>query len=132
MQITQSNTLLCHRWLVATASIAAFAAAAGIAANDAANSWGTCVGAGTICMKRAVLCAVLCEVCGAVFLASSTTQTLYKGVASYKCFAAEPDVLIVSTANYKLLPIKYKVMVVICVMHDLVIVLAVHSSEGTL
>jgi phosphate/sulfate permease len=52
-----------------------------------------------ICMKRAVLCAVLCEVCGAVFLANCTTQTLYKGVADYKCFAAEPDVLIVSTAT---------------------------------
>jgi inorganic phosphate transporter, PiT family len=79
------------------ASIAACAAAAGMAANDTSNSWGTVVGAGTLCMKRAVLCAVLCEVCGALFLSSSSTQTLYKGVADYQCFTAEPDVLIVST-----------------------------------
>eukprot|EP00953_Heterococcus_sp_UTEX-ZZ885_P013850 7899-Heterococcus_DN1.PRE.3 len=110
MQITQQHILLHHRWLVVTASVAACAAAAGIAANDAANSWGTCVGAGTIGMKTAVLCAVLCEVCGAVFLASSTTQTLYRGVADYKCFAAEPDVLIVSpTTAHTVLLNTYKV-----------------------
>jgi phosphate/sulfate permease len=114
MQNTQQHTLAHFRWLVVPASIAAFAAAAGIAANDAANSWGTCVGAGTICMKRAVLCAVLCEVCGVVFLASSTTQTLFTGVADYKCFAAEPDVLIVSpTTAHTVLPNRYKVVVTV-------------------
>ena len=70
-----------------------FFAAMGIGANDVANAYATSVGSKALTMKQAVVLAAIFETAGAVLMGSHVTNTIRKGIADYKCFEEQPDLL---------------------------------------
>jgi len=67
--------------IMAVATIFALFMAYGIGANDAANSWATCVGSDAISLKKAVLLCGFFEWLGATCLGSGVSSTIQKGVS---------------------------------------------------
>lgn len=65
MSIPYDESLI---WIVAIGFIVAFILAAGIGANDVANSFGTSVGAGVLTIHQACVLATIFEVLGAVLI----------------------------------------------------------------
>ncbi len=61
-----------------------------IGANDLANAMGTSVGSGALTLRRAIILAAILEFCGAVFVGSSVTQTMRKGIVDPAIFTNEP------------------------------------------
>ena len=80
-------------WIVIVAGCFAFFASAGIGANDAANAFATSVGSKALTIKQAVVLAAIFETAGAVLMGSHVTNTIRKGIADYKCFEDDPDLL---------------------------------------
>merc|ERR1719445_1947816 len=67
--------------IMAISTIFALFMAYGIGANDAANSWATCVGSNAISLKKAVLLCGFFEWLGATCLGSGVSSTIQKGVS---------------------------------------------------
>jgi len=67
--------------IMAISTIFALFMAYGIGANDAANSWATCVGSDAISLKKAVLLCGFFEWLGATCLGSGVSSTIQKGVS---------------------------------------------------
>ena len=65
----------------------------GIGANDVANAYATSVGSKALTMKQAVVLATIFETAGAVLMGSHVTNTIRKGIANYKCFEEQPELL---------------------------------------
>jgi len=82
-----------YLWIVVVGGFAAFFAAMGIGANDVANAFATSVGSKSLTMKNAVVIAAIFESTGAIFMGSHVTNTIRKGIADYKCFEDNPEVL---------------------------------------
>ena len=82
-----------YTWVIITGGIFAFFAAMGIGANDVANAFATSVGSKSLTMKQAVFLAVIFETAGAVLMGSHVTNTIRKGIADYKCFEEQPELL---------------------------------------
>ena len=82
-----------YTWIIVTGGIFAFFAAMGIGANDVANAFATSVGSKSLTMKQAVFLAVVFETSGAVLMGSHVTNTIRKGIADYKCFEEQPELL---------------------------------------
>jgi len=67
--------------IMTISTIFALFMAFGIGANDAANSWATCVGSNAISLKKAVLLCGFFEWLGATCLGSGVSSTIQKGVS---------------------------------------------------
>ena len=80
-------------WIVIVGGAFAFFAACGIGANDAANAFATSVGSKALTIKQAVLLAAIFETSGAILMGNHVTETIRKGIADYKCFEDEPEML---------------------------------------
>lgn len=61
-----------------------------IGGNDAANSFGTSVGAGTLTMKQALAVAAIFEVSGAVIAGGEVTETIHNGIVDLSQVHVEP------------------------------------------
>ena len=82
-----------YLWIVITGGIFAFFAAGGIGSNDAANAFATSVGSKALTLKQAVVLAAIFETAGAVLMGNHVTDTIRKGIADYKCFEGDADLL---------------------------------------
>ena len=82
-----------YTWIIVTGGIFAFFAAMGIGANDVANAYATSVGSKSLTVKQAVVLAAVFETAGAVLMGSHVTNTIRKGIADYKCFEEQPELL---------------------------------------
>ncbi len=82
-----------YLWIVITGGAFAFFASGGIGANDAANAFATSVGSKALTMKQAVFLAAIFETLGAILMGSHVTDTIRKGIADYKCFEDDPELL---------------------------------------
>ena len=82
-----------YTWIIITGGIFSFFAAMGIGANDVANAFATSVGSKSLTMKQAVVLAAIFETAGAVLMGSHVADTIRKGIADYKCFEEQPDLL---------------------------------------
>ena len=82
-----------YLWIVIVGGAFAFFAAGGIGANDAANAFATSVGSKALTLKQAVFLAAIFETAGAVLMGSHVTNTIRKGIADYKCFEDDADLL---------------------------------------
>ncbi|MAR51379.1 MAG: hypothetical protein CML42_09665 [Rhodobacteraceae bacterium] len=82
-----------YSWIIIIGGLFSFFAAMGIGANDVANAYATSVGSKALTMKQAVVLATIFETAGAVFMGSHVTNTIRKGIADYKCFEEQPDLL---------------------------------------
>ena len=82
-----------YLWIVIVGGAFAFFASAGIGANDAANAFATSVGSKALTLKQAVFLAAIFETAGAVLMGSHVTNTIRKGIADYKCFENDADLL---------------------------------------
>jgi sodium-dependent phosphate transporter len=80
-------------WIVVTGGIFSFISAMGIGANDAANAFATSVGSKALTIKQAAGLAVVFETTGAILMGNHVTDTIRKGIADYKCFENEPELL---------------------------------------
>lgn len=81
-------------WIVVVGGAFAFFASCGIGANDAANAFATSVGSKALTIKQAVVLAAIFETSGAILMGNHVTETIRKGIADYKCFEGEPEMLI--------------------------------------
>ena len=81
-------------WIVVVGGAFAFFASCGIGANDAANAFATSVGSCFLTIKQAVVLAAIFETSGAILMGNHVTETIRKGIADYKCFEGEPEMLI--------------------------------------
>jgi len=82
-----------YLWIVITGGAFAFFAAMGIGANDVANAYATSVGSKAMSMRQAVICATICETSGALLMGSHVSETIRKGIADYRCFESQPELL---------------------------------------
>ena len=82
-----------YLWIVITGGVFAFFAAGGIGSNDAANAFATSVGSKALTLKQAVVLAAIFETAGAVLMGNHVTDTIRKGIADYKCFEGDADLL---------------------------------------
>ena len=82
-----------YTWIIVVGGIFAFFAAMGIGANDVANAYATSVGSKSLTMNQAVILAAIFETAGAVLMGSHVTNTIRKGIADYKCFEEQPELL---------------------------------------
>ena len=82
-----------YTWIIVVGGLFSFFAAMGIGANDVANAFATSVGSKSLTMKQAVVLATIFETAGAVLMGSHVTNTIRKGIADYKCFEEQPDLL---------------------------------------
>ena len=82
-----------YYWIVIVGGIFAFFAAMGIGANDAANAFATSVGSKALTFKQAVFLAATFETAGAILMGNHVTDTIRKGIADYKCFEDQPEIL---------------------------------------
>jgi sodium-dependent phosphate transporter len=82
-----------YTWIIIIGGMFAFFAAMGIGANDVANAFATSVGSKSLTMNQAVVLAAIFETAGAVLMGSHVTNTIRKGIADYKCFEEQPDLL---------------------------------------
>jgi sodium-dependent phosphate transporter len=82
-----------YTWIIVAGGFFAFFAAMGIGANDAANAFATSVGSKALTIKQAVVLAAIFETAGAILMGNHVTDTIRKGIADYKCFEENPDVL---------------------------------------
>ena len=82
-----------YLWIVVTGGAFAFFAAMGIGANDVANAYATSVGSKALTMRQAVICATICETSGALLMGSHVSETIRKGIADYRCFESQPELL---------------------------------------
>ena len=82
-----------YLWIVIVGGCFAFFASAGIGANDAANAFATSVGSKALTLNQAVVLAAIFETSGAVLMGNHVTDTIRKGIADYKCFENDPDLL---------------------------------------
>lgn len=80
-------------WIIVTGGVCSFIAAMGIGANDAANAFATSVGSKALTIKQAAGIAAIFETAGAVLMGSHVTDTIRKGIADYKCFEDQPELL---------------------------------------
>jgi len=80
-------------WIVIVGGCFAFFAAAGIGANDSANAFATSVGSKALTIKQAVFLAAIFETAGAVLMGNHVTNTIRKGIADYKCFEDDAELL---------------------------------------
>lgn len=80
-------------WIVIVGGIFSFFAAAGIGSNDAANAFATSVGSKALTLNQAVVLAAVFETAGAILMGSHVTDTIRKGIADYKCFENDADLL---------------------------------------
>ena len=81
-------------WIVVVGGAFAFFASGGIGANEAANAFATSVGSQALTIKQAVVLAAIFETSGAILMGNHVTETIRKGIADYKCFEGEPEMLI--------------------------------------
>ena len=82
-----------YTWIIVIGGLFSFFAAMGIGANDVANAFATSVGSKSLTMKQAVVLAAIFETSGAILMGSHVTNTIRKGIADYKCFEDQPDLL---------------------------------------
>ena len=82
-----------YLWIVVVGGAFSFFASMGIGANDAANAFATSVGSKALTIKQAVWLAAIFETAGAILMGSHVTNTIRKGIADYKCFEGEADIL---------------------------------------
>jgi len=82
-----------YLWIVIAGGAFAFFAAGGIGSNDAANAFATSVGSKALTLKQAVILAAIFETAGAVLMGNHVTDTIRKGIADYKCFEGDADLL---------------------------------------
>ena len=82
-----------YLWIIITGGIFSFFAAMGIGANDVANAFATSVGSKALTLRQAVVLASIFETAGAILMGSHVTNTIRKGIADYKCFEDQPDLL---------------------------------------
>ena len=82
-----------YLWIVIVGGIFAFFSAAGIGSNDAANAFATSVGSKALTINQAVVLAAIFETAGAILMGSHVTDTIRKGIADYKCFEDDADLL---------------------------------------
>ena len=82
-----------YTWIIIVGGLFAFFAAMGIGANDVANAYATSVGSKALTMNQAVVLAAVFETAGAVLMGSHVTNTIRKGIADYKCFEEQPELL---------------------------------------
>ncbi|EFJ51230.1 hypothetical protein VOLCADRAFT_79832 [Volvox carteri f. nagariensis] len=80
-----------YMWLVICGAIMSFVMAAGIGANDVANSFGTSVGAKTITLKQACLIAAVFEFAGSIGLGGEVTKTIAGNIARPEAFRDDPE-----------------------------------------
>ena len=82
-----------YLWIVIVGGMFAFFAAMGIGANDVANAFATSVGSKALTIKQAVAIATICETSGAILMGSHVSETIRKGIADYRCFENQPEIL---------------------------------------
>ena len=82
-----------YLWIVIVGGCFAFFTSAGIGANDAANAFATSVGSKALTLKQAVFLAAIFETAGAILMGSHVTNTIRKGIADYKCFENDAEIL---------------------------------------
>lgn len=82
-----------YLWILVTGGVFSFFAAMGIGANDAANAFATSIGSKALTIKQAVFLAAIFETAGAILMGSHVTDTIRKGIADYKCFEEQPELL---------------------------------------
>lgn len=82
-----------YLWIVILGGAFAFFSSMGIGANDAANAFATSVGSKAITIRQAVVLATIFETLGAFLMGNHVTNTIRKGIADYKCFEDNPNVL---------------------------------------
>ena len=82
-----------YTWIIVVGGLFSFFAAMGIGANDVANAYATSIGSKSLTIKQAVVLATIFETAGAILMGSHVTDTIRKGIADYKCFEHQPDLL---------------------------------------
>jgi len=82
-----------YTWIIIIGGCFAFFTAMGIGANDAANAFATSVGSKALTIKQAVVLAAIFETAGAILMGNHVTDTIRKGIADYRCFEDNPNVL---------------------------------------
>ena len=82
-----------YLWILVVGGAFSFFAAMGIGANDAANAFATSIGSKALTMRQAVFLAAIFETAGAVLMGGHVTDTIRKGIADYKCFEEQPELL---------------------------------------
>ena len=82
-----------YTWIIIVGGCFAFFTAMGIGANDAANAFATSVGSKALTIKQAVVLAAIFETAGAILMGNHVTDTIRKGIADYRCFEDNPNVL---------------------------------------
>lgn len=65
----------------------------GIGANDAANYFATSIVSKDLNIRQAVVLACIFETAGAILMGGHVTDTIRKGIADYKCFEEQPELL---------------------------------------
>lgn len=82
-----------YLWIVIIGGAFSFFASMGIGANDAANAFATSIGSKALNMKQVIVLAAIFETLGAVLMGGHVTDTIRKGIADYKCFENQPELL---------------------------------------
>lgn len=75
-----------YTWVFVLAIIFSFIGAFGIGANDVANAFATSVGAKSLTVKQAAICATIFEFSGAFFMGSHVAKTIRKGIVDVDLF----------------------------------------------
>lgn len=107
-----------YYWILIVGSLASFLCAAGIGANDSANSWSTSVGSKALTLTQAVILAAVFEFSGSVLMGATVTDTVRKNIADLDTFKDQPGVLmygmlcvLFSTGSWLFLATKYELPV---------------------
>ncbi|XP_071803909.1 sodium-dependent phosphate transporter 2-like isoform X2 [Asterias amurensis] len=82
-------------WIVAVAFIISFVLAFGLGANDAANSFGTAVGAKVFTLTQALILASVFEMIGAIALGARVADTVRSGLFDPELYNGHEELLMV-------------------------------------
>ena len=95
--------MLPYQWIVIVCGIFACLAAAGIGANDVANSYASSIGARSLTMKQAIFLASIFEFVGAL-AGVAVADTIRGGIGRFDCYVRPRGVCVRPRASWRVGP----------------------------